>query len=97
MEGRIQELDYLLKNATIVESRTGGFACVEVGAKVTVQEEDFSPEVFLMVGAKETDPTSGKISNESPVGRALMGGKVGDVVTVATPGGSFALKILKIE
>ena len=97
MEGRIQELEYLLKNATIVESRTGGFDCVEVGAKVTVQEEDFSPEVFLMVGAKETDPTSGKISNELPVGRALMGGKVGDVVTVTTPGGSFVLKILKIE
>ena len=97
LEGRIQDLDYLLKNATIVESRTSGFELVEVGATVTVQEEDVEPEVFRMVGAKETDPTIGKISNESPVGRALMGRKVGDVVTVTTPGGSFELKILKIE
>jgi transcription elongation factor GreA len=97
LEGRIQELEYLLKNATIVENKTTGFEKVEVGAKVTVQEEDFDPETYLMVGAKETDPSQGKISNESPVGRALMGKRVGDMVTVETPGGSFALKIVKIE
>jgi transcription elongation factor GreA len=97
LEGRIQELEYLLKNATIVENKGTGFDKVEVGARVTVQEEDFDPEIYLMVGAKETDPSQGKISNESPVGKALMGKRVGEVVTVETPGGSFALRIIKIE
>ncbi len=97
LEGRIQELEYLLKNATIVEEHSGGRETVEVGAQVTVVEEGNEPEVFYMVGAKEADPRSGRISNESPVGRALMGCRVGDVVEVDTPGGKLKLKILKIE
>jgi transcription elongation factor GreA len=97
LEGRIIDLEYLLKNAIVVESPAGGFDHVDVGATVTVQEEDFDPEVFMLVGAKETDPSSGKISNESPVGRALMGKRVGDVVTIETPGGTMAMTILKIE
>jgi len=97
LEGRILELEYSLKNAIIVESPAGGFDRVDVGATVTVQEEDFDPEVFMLVGAKETDPSSGKISNESPVGRALMGKQVGDVITIETPGGTMAMTILKIE
>lgn len=97
LEGRIQELEYTLKNATIIENKISGFTRVEVGATVTVQEEDFEPETYQMVGAKETDPSKGRISNESPVGRALMGGAIGDLVEVQTPGGSFRLKILKIE
>jgi len=97
LEGRIQELEHTLKNATIIESKASGFDKVEVGATVTVQEEDLEPETYQMVGAKETDPSKGRISNESPVGRALMGRSVGDLVEVQTPGGSFQLKIIKIE
>jgi len=97
LEGRIQELEYTLKNVTLIEEKTNGFDKVEVGATVTVQEEDFEPETYRMVGAKETDPSKGRISNESPVGKALMGGAVGDLVEVQTPGGSYRLKILKIE
>jgi transcription elongation factor GreA len=96
LEGRIQELDYILGNAIIVEG-TQAIDVVSVGNTVTVQEDDFEPEVFYIVGAKEADPRNGKISNESPFGRALMDHKVGEVVEAQTPGGKTRLKILKIE
>jgi transcription elongation factor GreA len=97
LEGRIQELEYLLYNAVIVEEKTGARDIVEVGVHVTVQEEDFEPETYHLVGAKEADPPSGKISNESPIGKALLGHREGDTVTADTPGGELSLKILKIE
>ncbi len=97
LEGRIQELEYVLRNATIVEDTGGVKDVVAVGARVTVQEDDFDPEVFFLVGAKEADPRSGKISNESPIGLALMDHRVGDTVEAETPGGKIRLKILKIE
>lgn len=97
LEGRIQELEYLLKNAVIIEDHDGVRERVEVGARVTVREGDDPPETYLMVGAKEADPRNGRISNESPIGRALMGGKEGADVVADTPGGQVRLKILKIE
>jgi transcription elongation factor GreA len=97
LEGRIQELEYILHNAIIVEAHDGVRDVAAVGAQVTVQEEDFDPEAYMLVGAKEADPRNGKISNESPIGRALMGHKVGERVNVQTPGGEISLKILKIE
>jgi len=97
LEGRIMELEYLLKNATIVEAQEGIHEIVEVGAKVTVQEEDFPPETYDIVGLKEADPRNGRISNESPIGSAMMGKRAGDLVTVTTPGGEVKLKILKVE
>jgi transcription elongation factor GreA len=97
LEGRIQELEYTLSNAIIVAGGTASKDIVSVGNRVTVQEDDFEPEVFFIVGAKEADPRAGKISNESPFGRALMGHRVGDLVKAETPGGTTSLKILKIE
>jgi transcription elongation factor GreA len=97
LEGRIQELEYLLKNAIIVESYSGERETVDIGARVTVQEEDYDPEVYWLVGAKEADSRNRKISNESPVGKALMGKRVGDVVSIETPGGKMEMKILEIE
>jgi transcription elongation factor GreA len=97
LEGRIQELDYILHNAIIVDAQNVGRDVVAVGVCVTVQEEDFDPEIYMLVGAKEADPRNGKISNESPIGRALLGHKVGERVNVQTPGGDLSLKILKIE
>jgi len=97
LEGRIMELEYLLMNATIVEAQEGKHEIVEVGAKVTVQEEDFPPETYDIVGLKEADPRNGRISNESPIGSAMMGKREGDLVTVTTPGGEVKLKILKVE
>ncbi len=97
LEGRIQELEYILRNATIVEKSSGPKETVTVGVHVTVQEGDFDPEVFFIVGAKEADPRGGKISNESPIGQALMDHRVGEVVQAETPGGRIKLKIIKIE
>jgi transcription elongation factor GreA len=97
LEGRIQELEYLLKNATIVEASSGQREVVEVGATVTIQEEDYSPETYYVVGIKEADPRNGRISHESPIGKALMGARVGDTVTAQTPGGTVQFKILSIE
>jgi transcription elongation factor GreA len=97
LEGRIQELEYLLANAIIIEDEHIDREKVSVGAIVTVQEEDNDPEQYKLVGAKEADPRQGKISNESPIGSALMGRKVGDWVDAITPGGTVRMKILKIE
>lgn len=97
LEGRIQELEYLVKNATVIDTDDVSSEIVQVGTQVTVQEGDYEPELFFLVGAKEADPRKGKISNESPIGMALMGARVGDEVTATTPGGKVMLKILKIE
>lgn len=97
LEGRIQELEYLLYHAVIVDDKAGARDTVEVGARVTVQEEDYPAETYHLVGAKEADPSNGKISNESPIGKALMGHREGDTVTAETPGGKLTLKIIKIE
>jgi transcription elongation factor GreA len=95
MEGRIQELERTIKNMVIIEDVHQETDVVNIGDMVTIQEEDFPEEVFHIVGPKEADPRSGKISNESPIGKALMGHKIGDTVTVETPGGQILLKIVK--
>jgi transcription elongation factor GreA len=95
LEGRIQEIEAVLRTAVVVEKASTDV--VTVGNKVTVQEESFDPEVFHLVGAKEADPRNSKISNESPIGSALMNHKVGDVVEAETPSGKIKFKILKIE
>ena len=95
LEGRIQEIEAVLRTAVVVEKTHSDV--VTVGSHVTVQEEGFDPETYYVVGAKEADPRNGKISNESPIGSALMEHKVGDVVEAETPGGKLRFKILKIE
>ena len=95
LEGRIQEIEAVLRTAIIVEKTNSDK--VMVGSSVTIQEEDFPPETYHVVGAKEADPRNGKISNESPIGKALMDHKVGDTVETETPDGKIAFKILKVE
>jgi len=95
LEGRIQEIEAVLRTAVIVEKKYSDV--VTVGSHVTVQEDSFDPETYHVVGGKEADPRNGKISNESPIGSALMDHKVGDTVEAETPGGKLKLKILKIE
>ncbi len=97
LEGRIQELEYILKYATIIEETGAQRDEVDIGARVTIQEEGFPPERYHLVGAKEADPRDGRISNESPIGSALIGKRVGDEVVAQTPGGEIHFKILKIE
>ncbi len=97
LEGKIQELEFVLKNAVIIEEMQADHGVVTVGKKVTIQEVDYPSETFYLVGAKEADPKNGRISNESPIGTALLGGKEGDEVVAETPAGQVKLKILKIE
>jgi len=97
LEGRIQELEYTLRNAMIVEAALVTKDVVAVGTRVSVQEGDSPMDTYYMVGAKEADPRNGKISNESPIGRALLDHRIGEMVEVETPGGKIKLKILKIE
>ena len=96
LEGRIQEIEYLLRNVVIIDKNVSNDV-VSVGNRVTIQEADYPPETYHVVGAKEADPRNGRISNESPIGRAVMDHKVGDVVEAETPGGKIKFKIVKIE
>jgi len=96
VEGRIQELEILLANARVIED-TGKMDIVQVGATVTIQEEDSDPEIYMIVGPAEANPREGRISNESPLGRALMDHRQNDKVKVDAPGGSFTVHILKVK
>lgn len=97
LEGRIQELEYLMKNAVIIENSQVKHELVEIGVRVTVQEEGYPPEAFQLVGVKEADPRNMRISHESPIGRALIGHKEGDKVIAQTPDGEIHLTILEVE
>ncbi len=96
LEGRIQEIEHMLRNVVIIEEHADR-EVVSIGNHVTIQEEGSPPETYHVVGAREADPRKGRISNESPIGRALMDHKVGDLVQVETPGGRIGFQILKIE
>ena len=97
VEGRIQELDLLLATAKLIEE-TGKKKgdTVILGAKVTIKEGNFEAETFVIVGVAEANPREGKISNESPIGKAILSHKVGETVKVETPGGTYNVKILKV-
>jgi transcription elongation factor GreA len=96
LEGRVLELEHLIRNAVIIEKNPATGA-VTLGHRVTIQEGDSPPEEYHLVGAKEADPRNGKISNESPMGRALADRRVGDVVEVEAPSGKLKFKILRID
>ena len=96
VEGRIQELEILLANARVVEE-TGNMDTVQIAARVTIKEDGGEPEKYVIVGPAEANPREGKISNESPLGRALMNHRAGDTVTVDAPDGSFSVHIIKVE
>ena len=96
LEGRIQELEAILRNAVLIE-KTQSSGVVFIGSHVTIQEGDFDSETYHLVGPTEADPRHGRISYESPIGRALMDKKVGDIAQADTPGGIIKFKILKIE
>ncbi len=96
LEGRIQEIEAILRSAVIIEKTTNRDV-VSIGSHVTIQEEDFPPETYHLVGPTEADPRNGRISHESPIGRALLDKKVGDVAEAEAPGGKIKFKILKIE
>jgi transcription elongation factor GreA len=99
LEGRIKELETILATARVIDEKPGAVVAetVNVGTKVTIQEEGADPETYSIVGAAEANPAEGLVSNESPLGKALINHKVGDQVQVDAPGGSFTVSILKIE
>ncbi|TSC52229.1 MAG: transcription elongation factor GreA [Parcubacteria group bacterium LiPW_41] len=97
LEGKIAELEDLLRNSAIIEKTGNGTGGVRVGSKVTVKKGS-EKRVFTIVGSNESKPTEGLISNESPIGQALIGKKDGDKVTVVTPTGlTVDYTILSIE
>jgi transcription elongation factor GreA len=97
LEGRIQELTVILTNVQIIDEIKHTKGTVDIGSHVTIQEDDFDPETYHIVGPKEADPVNARISHESPIGRALIGHKTGETVTAETPNGTLRFKIIKIE
>lgn len=98
VEGRIQELEMLLATAKIIEENGKKKSdTVQIGSKVTLKEGNYDPETFTIVGAAEANPRDGKISNESPIGKAILNHKTGETVKVETPGGTYNVKIMKIS
>jgi transcription elongation factor GreA len=95
VEGQIQRLEALIKNAILIDE-THGTNHVQIGSTVKVEGTD-GKEVFTIVGSTEASPSDGKISNESPVGRALLGKRKGEAVVVHVPAGDFSYKILDIK
>lgn len=96
LEGRIRTIEVMLRHVTIIEEQSGGE--VRLGSRIKVQEvgQD-DEELFNMVGAAEANPLEGKISNESPLGKALLGKHIGDEVEVEAPNGKINFKIVAIE
>jgi len=98
IETRIVEIEKMLKNVIVIDSEEDDVDVVKPGHKVKLYDESFEEEVeYMIVGSTEADPMNGKISNESPVGGALLGHKVGDVIEVETEAGKDKYKILAIS
>lgn len=98
LEARIVEIEAMLKNVEIIEDIKGKAKTVVIGVKVKVMDEEYGEEEeYRVVGSTEANSREGKISDESPMGKALLGKKIGDEVTVEAPGGEFKVKILEIS
>ncbi len=97
LEARILEIEYTLSHATVLDESTLSTEKVYTGLSVRIYDETYDEEhVYHLVGAPQADPMHDKVSDESPVGRELLGHRVGDVVTVETPMGNDVIKILEI-
>jgi len=97
VEGRILEIERIIKNATIIHHEDVNMEFVEVGNEVRVQLQDGSEEHYTILGSAEANPGEWRISNESPMGKALLGKRVGDEVEVEAPAGLLKLRILEIK
>lgn len=97
IEARIVVLEKMLRNAEVIDEEGGSKDTVGLGATVTLLDVEFDEEMeYTIVGSAEADPMNGRISNESPVGMALLGHKTGDSISINTPDGEAVFKILKI-
>lgn len=98
VEGRIQELEGTLKRAKVIDPSALDTETVQLGSSVVLREEGFEEkETYSIVGSKEANPSIGKISYESPIGKALLSHRVGDIVRVETPAGYINFKIIEIK
>ena len=98
IEARIEELEKILKNAEVVDEDEVDIERINIGCQVKILDIEYNEELeYKIVGSTEANSLKGKISNESPVGKALIGKQMGDVITVETPAGSFQYKVLEIQ
>lgn len=98
IEGRIQELEETLRNAVIIEKSENSDGIVQIGDTVTIRESGTKDdETYMIVGSAEANAAEGKISNQSPIGQALIGKKKGQKIAVETPSGQIEFKIRKVE
>ena len=98
IEARIEELEKILKNAEVVDEDEVDLEVINIGCKVKILDVEYNDELeYKIVGSTEANSLKGKISNESPVGKALIGKKVGEVITVETQAGAFQYKVLEIQ
>lgn len=98
IEARIEELEKILKNAEVVDEDEVDLDKINVGCKVRLLDMEFDEEIeYKIVGSTEANSLKGKISNESPVGKALIGRVEGEIVEVDTPAGTFSYKVLEIQ
>jgi transcription elongation factor GreA len=95
IEGRILEIDSILRRATVIKQKSKTSDKVEVGSKIKIKDEKEIKEYYI-VGSNEADPNQGKISNESPIGQAFLGKKVGDIIEIKVPRGSKKFKIINV-
>lgn len=97
VEGRILELELMLKNVVIIDDLPRTIESVQLGSTVTLQENNGEVETYTLVGPQEANPLDGKISNESPIGQSLMNHHKGDKIKINTPQGIVELMIINIE
>ena len=98
VEARIQELEALIENAEIIDETNMDVRSISLGSVVKLYDEDFDEEItYNIVGSNQADPLEKKISDQSPIGRALMGKKAGDSVTVTAPAGELRFKVLEVS
>ena len=96
LESRIKEIEYMIENAKIIEKAANGV--VNVGSTITINYVDSDEdEVYQIVGSMEADPFNNKISNESPIGKAVIGQKEGSTISVESPTGAYKIKIVKVD
>ena len=97
VEARIQELEALIENAEIIDESNMDVRAISLGSVVKLYDEDFEEEItYSIVGSNQADPLEKKISDQSPIGRALMGKKAGDSITVTAPAGELHFKVLEV-
>lgn len=98
VEGRIKELENILNHVEIIDNENIASDEIAVGRTVTFFElPDEEPETYTIVGSTEADPLNGKISNDSPIAVALLGRKIGEEVTIDSPGGAFTVKVTEVK